>query len=274
MILVSLVLVFAVERMVNKPALWQVQRYSGRYLQLVRQQGWITVTSASWRMFVLIALPALVIGWLDHVIEQVLLELCLYCAVLLSAVSCPQLRRAFKDYLQAANRGEQQLCDQHADELGFQPAAGYTLGQHLVWINFQHYMAVALWFAAFGVTGVILYAGCRCVGQELVQQQHPQRVVVAKLLFVLEWLPARLASFGFLLVGQFNRGFAVWLKYLGNFQATSMEVIASVARATEVVESERDDRTEEPCAMLQLARRNLMLLLVALAMLTLSGWIG
>ena len=273
MILVSLLLVFAVERMIAKSAFWQGDRYIARYSQFVQDQGWLSDSSSNWVVYLILILPALVAGWLHGMVDNALIALIINCFVLMLAIGCPNLRIAFKGYLQAANRGEMQECDKYAQVLDFNPQSGYSFGQHIVWINFRHYMAIALWFVAFGVAGVVLYSVFRYSAAKLLQQEHPQSENVAKFLFVIEWLPARLATFGFLLVGHFSNGFAVWARYLANTQADAKEVIAKVAKATEIIEPDQHDCTEEPCTMLRLAKRNVMLLLVIVALLTLSGWL-
>ena len=56
--------------------------------------------------------------------------------------------------------------------------------------------------------------------------------------------------------------------------AGAPDVLAEIAQAAEIVEPHQNDCTEEPCTLLKLAKRNVMLILVVVALLTLIGWLS
>ena len=45
------------------------------------------------------------------------------------------------------------------------------------------------------------------------------------------------------------------------------------SKKAEEIEPDENDCTEEPCTLVRLAKRNVMFLLVIIALLTMSGWI-
>lgn len=181
--------------------------------------------------------------------------------VLSLAIGCRPQRTALRQFLLAANRGDQESRELHANTLRFVDDDELTLGQQLIWLNFRYYFAVAFWFAIFGAAGVLAYVLLRaCADQE------------QKCLAWVEWIPVRVAGFGFLLVGHFSRGFPVWVKSLNHGIEQPPQVLGAIAQAAEYVDAEEGDFTAEPTAMVNLARRNVILLLVFVAIATLFGW--
>ena len=50
--------------------------------------------------------------------------------------------------------------------------------------------------------------------------------------------------------------------------------VLDVSKKAEEIEPDESDCTEEPCTLVRLAKRNVMFLLVIIALLTLTGWIN
>lgn len=285
MALVSLLLVLALERIVAKNQFWRSDVYLEKYAAMLRTKSWWSESSESqddpgkkekklgWQLYVMLLLPAAVV-WSIQINVGSFWQLILGTAVLMIGVGCPNIRSSFKGYLQAANRGDLEACDLYSQQLGYDPSTGRTFGQHVVWVNYVHYMAVALWFIALGAAGVVLYSVVRHFAKTLNEEGHPFAQEVNFFWHVLDWIPVRLATLGFLLVGDFSKGVGVWMRFLGDSKAGSQQVIAEVAKAAEVVEADKHDCTEEPCTMLRLAKRNVMLMLVVVAVLTLGGWMA
>ena len=91
---------------------------------------------------------------------------------------------------------------------------------------------------------------------------------------ILDFVPARITACGLLLVGHFSRAMPVWLKYLTH-PAVPAEVllteVASKAEEVELNDEQSRDPACEPKALVTLAKRNVMLILAVIAVLTMLG---
>ncbi|MDG1751950.1 MAG: beta-lactamase regulator AmpE [Thalassotalea sp.] len=95
-----------------------------------------------------------------------------------------------------------------------------------------------------------------------------------QLLFWLDWLPVRLLAFGYMLVGHFSRALPVWLENLFDVGKLPHNVLISVAEKSEDFMIDKNDCTAEPCLLVRLAKRSLLLCLSVIAMLILTGVIS
>ncbi|WDE11215.1 beta-lactamase regulator AmpE [Thalassomonas haliotis] len=93
-------------------------------------------------------------------------------------------------------------------------------------------------------------------------------------LFWLDWIPVRLTSFGYMLVGHFSKALPVWLESLFDFSKQPGAILVDVAQKSEDLMVDSEDCTAEPCLLVRLAKRNLLLLLAIISVLTLSGVIS
>ena len=93
-------------------------------------------------------------------------------------------------------------------------------------------------------------------------------------LFWLDWVPVRLTSFGYMLVGHFSKALPVWLESLFDFNKQPSAILVDVAQKSEDLMVDNEDCTAEPCLLVRLAKRNLLLLLAIISLLTLSGVIS
>ena len=97
-----------------------------------------------------------------------------------------------------------------------------------------------------------------------------------RLLHALDFIPSRISAFGLLMVGHFSRALPRWLAGVVSINTSAEHIIVDVAEHAEVM-SDADkthaefDATTEPKVMVKLAKRNMTLLLVVTAILTLSG---
>jgi len=93
-------------------------------------------------------------------------------------------------------------------------------------------------------------------------------------LFWLDWIPVRLTSFGYMLVGHFSKALPVWLESLFDVNKQPSAILVDVAQKSEDLMVDSEDCTAEPCLLVRLAKRNLLLLLAVISLLTLSGVIS
>lgn len=95
-----------------------------------------------------------------------------------------------------------------------------------------------------------------------------------KALFVLDWLPVRIVSFGYMLVGHFSRAMPVWLDFIFEVNKSPYEMLTTVAHKSEDFMVEQGDCTAEPCLLVRLAKRTLLLCLAAISLFIITGVIS
>lgn len=278
MSLLSLLFALAVER--NMPAkTWQFSFYFDKYLALIKQAKIISSFETNIRAFVLLMLPVVAISFLSGIFYNSLLDLVLSCAVLLVCIGCCETRAAYKQYLLSAFKGEPTTCDLHYRQLLQDknlPDIGF--GQALIWLNYRYYIAIMLVFVIFGLVGVAFYRTLVALVEykrdedDLITQKVQQQL--AKVLYWVDWPMVRLVSFCYMLVGHFSRAMPTWLELCFDYEEQPYRVLANVAKQSEDFEVDEEDCTAEPCLLVKLAKRALLLILATIAILTITGAIN
>ncbi|WP_064436069.1 beta-lactamase regulator AmpE [Pseudoalteromonas neustonica] len=280
MILISIIIALILERLGARSNYWQISHYAQGYLSRSKKQlsdkgmfhsahGFLI-----WLVLPVIA-SALVYTFSDFVLWQLVVNV----VVLLVCFGCAKHRVLYKSYLNALTRGDSEAATLYAYQMGQKrtedEVGGESFGQTLAWINFRFYCAVIFWFVVLGVPGAVLYALVRTYG-DIVREDHS--VAYAKrfklihtLLFWLDWLPARIASFGYLVIGNFNKGTSCWLRYVLDFSVSNRKVVTNTALAAEQIEQQHFGCTYEATCMVKLVKRNVLFYLVLIALLTLFG---
>ena len=160
MTLISLLLVLFVERVTTKSRYWQADFYSTKYLDRWQNRDWLSGESSFLLLVMIIALPSLLIFCvLTFAVGQIIAFI--ISTAILVCVGCPSVRATYKCYLQAANRGDMEACNLYADQIIENNQSSTTFGQNLVWQNYRHYAAVALFFVILGAPGAVLYVLAR-----------------------------------------------------------------------------------------------------------------
>ena len=92
-----------------------------------------------------------------------------------------------------------------------------------------------------------------------------------RILFVVDWLPVRIIALGYMLVGHFSKALSIWLSNLFNLNMPPYEVLTSVAQKSEDFMIDSQDCSAEPCILVRLAKRTLLLCLAFISILILTG---
>ena len=163
-----------------------------------------------------------------------------------------------------------------AQKLGYDEQNGESLGQILAWVNFKHYCAVIFWFVVMGGAGCVLYATFRYFHDYAKQigMLAKYNSTIGAILFWLNWLPARITSFGYLIIGNFSRGTGCFIRYLLDFSSPNRKVVITTAVAAEQIEKKYEGCTYEATCMVRLVKRNILFYLVLIAILTLFGGVA
>ena len=310
MSLLSLLIALAAEKSLSS-SFWRFDYYYQKYTCLFPPNP--SGASSKWsvlRYTIFLLLPVALAYGILFLIGDGLLHFIISTVVLIICFGCFTTRHSYKQYLQAAFRDEkttsdlfhqQLLQDKNLPPLGF--------GQALIWLNYRYYIAIMLFFIAFGAVGVIFYRllttvieqqnGCSLLRQNEKatpenQKEIPKELIKEEqtvntngesnihsvpsgcksylnILFYLDWLPVRITSFGYMFVGHFTNALPVWLESLFDGTKPTHEILIDVAQKSEDMMIDKDDCTSEPCLLVRLSKRNLLLLLASIAILTLFG---
>ena len=278
MVLIALLIALSVERLYHSPAFLHWAFY------LERWQRWTSakLKDEKWQseplQFVRLLIPALGVGVLVVLLDNLMVTFIVSILALLLAFNCEPAREDYKAYLKAANRGDE--AEANKRQFALTEFAGrhqpQQLSDSLIWINYRQYIAVMFYFVLFGSFGALVYATLRYAekradkqSEELDSNQPWQQLV-----WFADWIPARLSAFGLLVVGHFSRALAVWLPQTLNPQVNPDKLLFDVADKAEDSPQHADDRTEHIACQLRLMRRQQIFWVCVIAVLTLIGWVS
>lgn len=278
MSLIALIIALTVERIRHPHRSWHFKLLYQKAFNWVERNGYRA--PVYWLALLLpVSLLQLVL-WLisDHYFG--LLTFIIWVSIPVWIIGCPGYQKMYRQYLQAASEGDHQACTLFADGLvqaehGLNNELEHPLacevGQQLIWINYRYYFAVIFYFVLLGPTGALAYAGFRELAQW--QEDHPNRLLKASsMIRLLDWLPTRIVMLGFALVGNFSKVLPLLFASLLDFKTTEREWIAKVAIASEGVDSDCDDLCMKTTfRLVALAKRNVMLFIAVVALLTIYG---
>ncbi|MCG8497085.1 beta-lactamase regulator AmpE [Alteromonas sp. 07-89-2] len=294
MMLMSLLLVLSLERLITKDSKWHIEKYAAVYRDFLHDKGFISLResehegskASSTALYFYLLLPAVLLGVIEYWLLGAFLTFIEQSVVLFICIGCPVLRAIYKSFLNAAERGDLQACSMYTDQLGHcasqsdsdgsAGAEGKSFGQHLTWLNYQHYAAVMLWFIAFGAPGALFYSLSRSTTEALCEGNHPLKGAAGRLMFALDYIPVRITAFGMLMMGHFSRALPEWIMHALQFDIPAYDVLTRISAKAEVLTpDEQQQQTEnaavEPKVLVKLAKRNVIFLLVITSALTLIG---
>jgi len=286
MMLMSLLLVLSLERLISKTPSWHIEKYASQYRDFLQKKGWLGEKASSAALYFYLLVPALLLGAIEYWLLGAFLTFIEQSIVLFICIGCPVLRGIYKNFLNAAQRGDLQACSMYTDQLGHcasqsdsdgsSSAEGKSFGQHLTWLNYQHYAAVMLWFIAFGAPGALFYSISRSTTEALCGANHPLKGAAGRLMFALDYIPVRVTAFGMLMMGHFSRALPEWLSHALQFDVPAYDVLTHISAKAEVLTPEEhqmqaENAAIEPRVLVKLAKRNVIFLLVITSALTLVG---
>ncbi|MFY8274083.1 beta-lactamase regulator AmpE [Pseudoalteromonas sp. SSDWG2] len=279
MTLISIIFALIAERLGARSTPWQITTYATWYqrhsLNLLRRLHGLS-HQAGLLMWLLI--PTLIVFVIANASDFILWQLLVNTVIVLVCFGCATMRAHYKGYLNALSRDDQEAATLYAMQMGQvrteQEEQGETFAQTLAWINFRFYCAVIFWFVLLGAPGAVFYALARTyldvskdAEHELAHWHHS----LMQMVHWLEWPAARVASFGYLVIGNFSKGTQTWVKHVLDFSVSNRSVITETALAAEQIEIEHYGCTIEAQCMMRLVKRNVMFFLALIAILTLFG---
>lgn len=301
MTLLTMLIALIVERLAVRGSAWQLVTYLRPYLQRSRQVA-LPGLPQTYMMLLWWLLPALLVSLLIYSVQFWLLQLVLNTLVLLLCIGSWSYRQTYKQFLNAAQRDDQEAAFLAMQQIRTaQGAPELSYGPQLIWLNFRYYAAVLFWYALLGAFGAVAYACLRQLSEPGVAAQNsvdetaepaaedspiaefvPTATVADEqwrrfaddLLHWADWLPVRLFGLGLALVGDFSRTSAVLLQHAGALQLSAPDLLAELSQAAEPVPEELLNTPDAAVSAVALAKRNVLFFLALIAVLTLSGWLS
>jgi len=274
--LLSILIALMAERQLQTTA-WQFDYYFQHYLR------WLTLKFNGEMLLqqplsaILIVLsPTIITMLVIDIVNNVFFEFILSTLILIICLGCSQAREAYKQFLAAAFRGEITTCELNKEQLLQDknlPEQGF--GQALVWLNYRYYVAIIFFFLLLGPAGAIFYRLLTALTEnpknENIIISEEVKIFIEKTLAIIDWLPVRMTALGYMLVGHFSNALTTWLESWYDIDKSPNQTLISVAEVAEDFLVGEEDCTAEPCLLVRLAKRNLLLLLAVIALLTLTG---
>lgn len=274
MILIALLIALSIERVMQLPAFWQMDFLLTRWLDWSQQrlsERRQQQLDNAFAQLIWLLLPALLAGILVAVLDNALVTFVASLIALLVGMTCIDARSTYKEYLKAANKGDAQAISRYQQQLntlaGVESAR--PVNQTVCWLNYQYYVAIIFYFVVFGVFGVFAYAAIRSADMHHTQRFHA--LPLQRLRWALDFIPVRLTGLGLLIVGHFSRALPVWLDTLTDVERDHRDVLAMMVEKAEDTEHHPDDKTDAAGAQLALMKRQQIVWLCVIALLTLSG---
>lgn len=296
MTLIILLFVLIVERVAFQGSAWQapslLKHYNDFALPYLTKAG-----NSMWAIFIFVAAPAVLLGFLLWFIDSTLFSFVLGLLVVAVCIGNPEARLLYRQYLNAMGREDQEAqsiiqcqlsesCEglvektqnaEHQEQVEQAKAIhdeSETIGETLIWINFRYYAAPIFYFVLLGVPGIVFYTSLLYICQHSKQQDmftDKQQTTLFKWLEWLFWVPSRFVSLGFMVVGHFSNGLETWLKYAADHAKSARQMLCQVALKSEQYSEQLERENAEH--MVRLTKRNMVLFLVVVALLTLYGQI-
>ncbi|WP_394129300.1 beta-lactamase regulator AmpE [Shewanella maritima] len=280
MALFSLLVAILVERLKLLPQSLQFDQLMKLYQQ--RCWGADTLTKTPYALLAIFLPPVVtfvVLLLLDGIFYNVI-SLCVWVLIAIICFNHIEVRNVFKKYVLAACRGDVQACYFYAGQLEChecldavnEKELGAKVGETVAWINYRYYGAVALFLIMFGPVGAVLYCSLRFYDDLLVKHGAQIRWVT-RLMHAVDWLPSRIFSFGFALSGRFSEGISAWSRYSLSIATPTRKIITKTASASESMPevSKAPICVQSTLALLALSKRNFLLLVTVLSVLTIFG---
>lgn len=284
MALFSLLLALLIERTTSLTSTWQYQHWFSFWVRKV--SAFFEPTSISFSV-IAITIPTLSAYLLLQLVEGILfglISLVLWTVLALVCIGCVHYRNLYKRYLlsvcQLDTQGSYHLAAQLLDveeiNVTNETMLGTRVGRQLSWINYRFYCALVFMMIIGGPVAVVFYASLRALDLMAFKQQLPPMAMIRRMLFLLDWLPARLVALAYVLVGNFANAINVWFSLTINWQAPAYDVVSKVAMASEQMSKSQGEQgvcMQSTCRLVSLAKRTLMLLVVIMSLLTIFGYL-
>ena len=199
-----------------------------------------------WTLSILILAPVALLVLLLHVLEPVaygLLALPVHLLVLVYSLGRGDVKAALGPFRDAWRRGDEQAALHVAErDLGLAADDAQSLIKrvqgHLLWQAYQSFFAVIFWYFLLGPAAALAY---RLLALTMDNSRQPAlQSLAGQLRHAMDWLPVRVMTVSFALVGNFVAVTRVMLHELLDWHVSAGHLVAKVGRVADDIPDEED----------------------------------
>lgn len=199
-----------------------------------------------WTLSILILAPVALLVLLLHVLEPVaygLLALPVHLLVLVYSLGRGDVKAALGPFRDAWRRGDEQAALHVAErDLGLAADDAQSLIKrvqgHLLWQAYQSFFAVIFWYFLLGPAAALAY---RLLALTMDNSCQPAlQSLAGQLRHAMDWLPVRVMTVSFALVGNFVAVTRVMLHELLDWHISAGHLVAKVGRVADDIPEEED----------------------------------
>ncbi|PYB81759.1 MULTISPECIES: regulatory signaling modulator protein AmpE [Pseudomonas] len=199
-----------------------------------------------WTLSILILAPVALLVLLLHVLEPVaygLLALPVHLLVLIYSLGRGDVKAALGPFRDAWRRGDEQAALHVAErDLGLAADDAQSLIKrvqgHLLWQAYQSFFAVIFWYFLLGPAAALAY---RLLALTMDNSRQPAlQSLAGQLRHAMDWLPVRVMTVSFALVGNFVAVTRVMLHELLDWHVSAGHLVAKVGRVADDIPEEED----------------------------------
>ncbi|MBC3449968.1 regulatory signaling modulator protein AmpE [Pseudomonas mosselii] len=199
-----------------------------------------------WTLGILVLAPVALLVLLLHVLEPVaygLLALPVHLLVLVYSLGRGDVKAALGPFRDAWRRGDDQAALHVAErDLGLaadDPQSLITRIQgHLLWQAYQSFFAVIFWYFLLGPGAALAYRLLALTMDN--SRQSALQTLAGQLRHAMDWLPVRVMTVSFALVGNFVAVTRVMLHELLDWHVSAGHLVAKVGRVADDIPEEED----------------------------------
>ena len=199
-----------------------------------------------WTLAILILAPVALLVLLLHVLEPVaygLLALPAHLLVLIYSLGRGDVKAALGPFRDAWRRGDEQAALHVAErDLGLAaddaPGLIKRVQGHLLWQAYQSFFAVIFWYFLLGPAAALAYRLLALTTEH--SRQPALQALAGQLRHALDWLPVRVMTVSFALVGNFVAVTRVMLHELLDWHVSAGHLVAKVGRVADDIAEEED----------------------------------
>ncbi|QXH35071.1 regulatory signaling modulator protein AmpE [Pseudomonas muyukensis] len=199
-----------------------------------------------WTLAILILAPVALLVLLLHVLEPVaygLLALPVHLLVLIYSLGRGDVKAALGPFRDAWRRGDEQAALHVAErDLGLAaddaPGLIKRVQGHLLWQAYQSFFAVIFWYFLLGPGAALAYRLLALTTEH--SRQPALRTLAGQMRHALDWLPVRVMTVSFALVGNFVAVTRVMLHELLDWHVSAGHLVAKVGRVADDIPEEED----------------------------------
>lgn len=152
---------------------------------------------------------------------------------------------------------------------------GHEMGHLLIWEHYQKFIVLIFYLMLLGPVAMSLYSTFLFL-QRYFYHKGIEHLLLEKIIFLWDWVPARIISTLYLIIGNFSKASTQWLTQLPDITLEAKKFVCQVATASAFSSHQLQNETTQEIikTYLDLKRRAFIMALICLSLLTMTGLIN